>query len=150
MQKMIRHGLAYYLCWYPAVVGVEHLSNIRGQSFVPNERDKSDPKSSRRFPRYPLDVKLTVHVFRAGENVSFWGRSNELGADGIGATLTGTLEPGEVVAMELLLPMAGYPMKFRALVRYRDGLRHGFEFLALTIPQRDEINRVCEMLATGT
>ena len=41
--------------------------------------------------------------------------------------------------MELLLPMAGYPMKFRALVRYRDGLRHGFEFLALTIPQRDEI-----------
>ena len=112
MQKMIRHGLAYYLCWYPAAVGVEHLSNIRGQSFVPNERDKSDPRSSRRFPRYPLDVKLTVHVFRAGENVSFWGRSNELGADGIGATLTGTLEPGEVVAMELLLPMAGYPMNF--------------------------------------
>ena len=73
-----------------------------------------------------------------------------MGADGIGATLTGTLEPGEVVAMELILPMAGYPMKFRALVRYRHGLRHGFEFLALTDVQRDEIRRVCEMLATGT
>jgi hypothetical protein len=134
----------------PAPVAVEHLSHIGGQSFVPNPTDKSDPRSSRRFPRYPLDVKLTVHVFRAGENGSFWGRSNELGEDGIGATLTGTLEPGEVVAMELLLPMAGYPMKFRALVRYRDGLRHGFEFLALTEAQRDEIRRVCERLATAS
>jgi hypothetical protein len=123
---------------------------IKGQSFVPNREDKSDLRASRRFPRYPLDLKLTVHVFRAGENISFWGRSNELGEDGIGATLTGTLDSGEVVAMELLLPMAGYPMKFRALVRYRDGLRHGFEFLALTEPQREEIRRVCEMLATAT
>jgi hypothetical protein len=49
--------------------------------------------------------------------------------------------------MELMLPMASHPMKFRALVRYRDGLRHGFEFLALTAPQRNEIQRVCEMLA---
>jgi hypothetical protein len=117
---------------------------------VPNLKDSSDARTSRRFPRYPLDVKLTVHVFRAGENVSYWGRSNELGADGIGATLTGTLESGEVVAMEVLLPMAGYPMKFRALVRYRDGLRHGFEFLALTAAQREEVRRVCEMLSMAT
>jgi PilZ domain len=120
----------------------------RGQSFVPNDSDKSDSKWSRRFPRYPIDVKLSVYVFRSGENVSYWGRSNELGEDGIGATLTGTLESGEVVAMELMLPMAPFPIKFRALVRYRDGLRHGFEFLALTGTQRDEIRRVCEMLAT--
>jgi len=117
---------------------------------MPNQEDKSDPRGSRRFPRYPLDLKLTVHVFREGEVVSFWGRSNELGEDGIGATLTGTLDSGEVVAMELMLPMAPYPMKFRALVRYRDGLRHGFEFLALTEPQRDQIRRVCEMLETAT
>jgi hypothetical protein len=60
------------------------------------------------------------------------------------------LEYGEVVAMELTLPMAAYPIKFRALVRYRDGLRHGFEFLALTALQRHEIRRVCEMLAAST
>jgi hypothetical protein len=117
---------------------------------VPNHNDKSVSKWSRRFPRYPLDIKLSVHVFRAGESVSLWGRSNELGEDGIGATLTGMLECGEVVAMELLLPMAAYPIKFRALVRYRDGLRHGFEFLALTAVQRNEIRRVCEMLAATT
>jgi hypothetical protein len=116
---------------------------------VDNQDHKTDPTWSRRFPRYQFDIKLSVHVFRGGESVSYWGRSNELGEDGIGATLTGTLESGEVVAMELMLPMAGYPMKFRALVRYRDGLRHGFEFLALTPRQRGEIRRVCEMLAAS-
>ena len=72
-----------------------------------------------------------------------------MGADGIGATLTGELVAGEVVAMELALPMVAYPIKFRALVRYRDGLRHGFEFLALTTAQREEIERVCQTLAAA-
>lgn len=109
-----------------------------------------DSRTSRRFTRHALDVHLSVHVFRLGENVSFWGRSSELGEDGIGATVTGELKPGEVVSMELSLPGTGFPMKFRALVRYRDGLRHGFEFLALTTAQRDEIHRVCQTLAAGT
>ena len=111
---------------------------------------KSDSRTARRFPRYTLDVRVSIQAFRTGERISFWGRSSELGEDGIGVTLTGELEPGEVVAMELLLPWAPFPIKFRALVRYRDGLRHGFEFLALTAAQRGEIQRVCEMLSTGT
>jgi hypothetical protein len=113
-------------------------------------RNKSASSSPRRFPRYPLDVHLSVHVFRSGDRVSLWGRSNELGEDGIGATLTGELEAGEVVSMELSLPMSAYPIKFRASVRYRDGLRHGFEFLTLTAAQHEEIRRVCEMLARAT
>jgi hypothetical protein len=110
----------------------------------------SDSRPARRFPRHALDVRVSVHAFREGENVSFWGRSSEIGDDGIGATLTGELETGEVVSMELLLPTAPFPIKFRALVRYRDGLRHGFEFLALNAAQRDEIRRLCETLAAGT
>ena len=78
------------------------------------------------------------------------GAIERMGEDGIGATLTGELEPGEVVSMELSLPMAPFPIKFRALVRYRDGLRHGFEFLALSAAQRDEIRRVCDTLSAGT
>jgi hypothetical protein len=111
---------------------------------------KSDSKTSRRFPRHAFDVRVSVHAFRSGESVSFWGRSSELGEDGVGATLTGELDAGEVVSMELALPLAPFPIKFRALVRYRDGLRHGFEFLALSAAQRDEIRRVCETLSAGT
>jgi len=78
-----------------------------------------------------------------------WGRSNELGEDGVGATMTGELEPGEVVSLELALPLAAYPLRLRALVRFRVGLRHGFEFLALSREQRETIHRVCELLAAG-
>jgi len=53
-----------------------------------------DSRTLRRFPRYPLDVHLSVNVFRLGENVSFWGRTSELGEDGLGATLTCELECG--------------------------------------------------------
>ena len=112
---------------------------------VPNP---DPPQSARRFPRYAVDVRLSVQVFRSGETTSLWGRSNELGEDGVGGTMTGELEPGEVVSMELSLPLAIQPLKLRALVRYRTGLRHGFEFLAVNAQQRDILRRVCEMLST--
>jgi hypothetical protein len=104
-------------------------------------------RTRRRFPRYALDVRVTVQVFRAGGSVSFWGRSNELGQDGIGGTLTGELDVGEVVSLEFALPARVQPLKLRAVVRYRYGLRHGFEFLAVNTAQREDIRRACEMLS---
>ena len=79
--------------------------------------------------------------------MSLWGRSHEFGQDGVGATLTGEIETGEVVSLELCLPHTPSPLKIRAIVRYRHGLRHGFEFLAQNVHQRDAICQVCEMLA---
>jgi len=105
-------------------------------------------RNTRRFPRYGLDTRISVQVFRAGEVSYFWGRSTELGYDGIGGTLTGDLEPGEVVSMEFPLPLCQYPLKLRAIVRYRDGLHYGFEFLTVTTEQRLSLHRVCEMMAT--
>ena len=108
----------------------------------------SKPKHiARRFPRYPLDIRVSVHVFREGKTASFWGRSTEFGADGISATLTGELEAGEVVSMELSLPIAAVPLKLRAIVRYHQGLRHGFEFLARTPEQHAAIRQLCETMA---
>ena len=104
------------------------------------------PSSSRRFQRYPLDIRISLQVFREGETISVWGRSSELGEDGIGGTVTTQLEPGEVVSMELSLPLTPFPIKCRALVRYRDGLRHGFEFLALSPQQREAIRKLCQAL----
>jgi len=105
--------------------------------------------SSRRFQRYPLDIRISLQVFRDGETISLWGRSSELGEDGIGGTVTVELEPGEVVSMEFSLPLTPFPIKCRALVRYRDGLRHGFEFLALSSQQREAIRKLCQALPPG-
>lgn len=103
---------------------------------------------TRRFPRFILDVRLQVKMFQAGEFRTCWGRSTEMGQDGIGATLTGSLENGEIVTLEIPLPLSPYPIKVRAIVRYCQGLRYGFEFLTLNDGQRDTIQRVCEYLAT--
>ena len=103
---------------------------------------------TRRFPRFAIDVRLQVKMFQEGEFRTCWGRSTELGQDGIGATLTGSLESGEIVTLEIPLPLTPYPIKVRAIVRYRQGLRYGFEFLTLNEAQRDTVRRVCQYLAT--
>ena len=108
--------------------------------------DRTDPKKLRRYPRYPLDVRVSVKVFRPEAALELWGRSIELRPDGIGITLTGQLEPGEVATLELTLPRSGVPLRLRALVRYRDGLRHGFEFLARDGAQHELILKTCELL----
>jgi PilZ domain len=103
---------------------------------------------NRRFPRFAFDARLQVKMFQDGEFHSCWGRSVEIGQDGIGATLTGKLAPGEIVTLDIPLPLTPYPIKVRAIVRYSDGLRYGFEFLTLDASQRDTMRRVCEYLAT--
>jgi hypothetical protein len=110
--------------------------------------NKSASTYARRFPRFAIDARMQVRMFQAGEFRGCWGRSTELGQDGIGATLTGDLETGEIVSLEIPLPLSPYPLKVRAIVRYRQGLRYGFEFLTLNTAQREMIRRVCEMLAS--
>ena len=110
---------------------------------------KPTARSTRRFQRYALDVRVVVNVFREGKLRDFWGRSTELGLDGLGATLTGELDPGEVVSMEFPLPLSAYPLKLRAIVRFRQGLHYGFEFLTIAAEQRETLQRVCEMLGSA-
>jgi hypothetical protein len=101
---------------------------------------------SRRYPRLAIDVRIQVKMFQAGEFRSCWGRSTELGRDGIGATLTADLEVGEIVTLEIPLPLSTRPLEIRAIVRYCHGLHYGFEFLTLAEMQRETIGRVCEIL----
>jgi PilZ domain len=104
----------------------------------------------RRFTRYRFDVRVQVSVFRDGVTMRFWGRSNELGLDGIGATLSGELQSGEVVSLEFPIPLPEEILKVRAVVRYSQGLRCGFEFLVVTEEQRLLLRQVCVVLANAS
>lgn len=103
----------------------------------------------RRYARHRMDVRIQASVFRDGVTTTLWGRTSELGRDGVGATLTGELKPGEVVSMEFPVPVAPFLIKLRAIVRYTDGLRCGFEFLKVSEEQRKTLSRVCELLNHG-
>ena len=121
-----------------------------GKKLAPTKPAKPAGARARRYPRFAIDARMQVRMFQGGEFQTCWGRSTELGQDGIGATLTGELEQGEIVSLEIPLPLSPYPLKVRAIVRYRQGLRYGIEFLTLSDAQRDTLRRVCEMLATGS
>ena len=104
---------------------------------------------NRRFTRHRLDARIQMSVFRDGEKTSLWGRTSELGQDGVGATLSAELKVGEVVSMEFPIPVQPYFMRVRAIARYCEGLRCGFEFLIVTEDQRETLRRTCEVLSSA-
>jgi hypothetical protein len=116
-----------------------------------NESSNSSPAytRTRRFPRHRFDARIQMSVFRDGANASVWGRTSELGEDGVGATLSSELTVGEVVSMEFPIPVLPYFMKVRAIARYSEGLRCGFEFLIVTEDQRETLRRTCVVLANS-
>ena len=104
----------------------------------------------RRWSRYRFDTRIQLSVFREGVTTKYWGRSDELGQDGIGATLSGELQTGEVVSLEFPLPLPPHSIKIRAVVRYNKGLRHGFEFLVMNDEQRLVLHQLCVVLANAS
>ncbi|MFZ0797270.1 MAG: PilZ domain-containing protein [Terriglobales bacterium] len=101
----------------------------------------------RRYTRYRFDVRIQASVFREGQTIAYWGRTSELSQDGIGATLSGELQSGEVVSLEFPIPLPPHLMKLRAVVRYCKGLHCGFEFLVMTDEQRLLVRQLCVVLA---
>jgi len=95
-----------------------------------------DRPSRRRVPRYALQTPLDVMVLRSGVPDTFPGRSVNLGEGGVAAVVAGELLPGEAVAIELWLPLAGDALRTRALVKHHDKLWSGMEFVALSADQR--------------
>lgn len=116
------------------------------EEYMDDGAPKRSSRSKRRFPRHQIDVRMLVHIFRAGVTTTIWGRSTMIGKEGIGGTLTGDLEMGEVVGLEFTVPLCQHPVKLRAIVRYKNGFQYGFEFLAVDTMQRIAIERACEIL----
>lgn len=108
------------------------------------------PKKERRFPRYRFDARVEVSVFRDGVTTTFWGRTNEIAQDGLGATLSGQVQAGEVVSLEFPIPAAPGVMKVRGVVRYSDGLRCGVEFLVVTEEQKATLRQVGVLLSNAS
>ena len=95
-------------------------------------------------------MRIQLSVFREGLTTTCWGRTNEISQDGIGATLSGEMQAGEVVSLEFPIPIPPHVLKLRAVVRYSDGLRCGFEFLVMSDEQRLILRQVSVVLANAS
>jgi TonB family protein len=76
---------------------------------------------------------------RSGVPENLPGRCTDISEAGVGAVVAGELAAGHQVAVELRLPNVGVPVRARALVRYQSRLRCGFEFVGLSVEQREMI-----------
>ncbi|MEP6644935.1 MAG: PilZ domain-containing protein [Acidobacteriaceae bacterium] len=100
--------------------------------------------SKRIYERYPIDIRVTLSVFRAGVKHDFWGRTSDLGEKGIAATVTGNLEVGEIVSMRFVVLDAAFDAT--ACVQYRRGCFCGFEFLKMSTEHLQQLKKTCEQL----
>jgi c-di-GMP-binding flagellar brake protein YcgR len=111
----------------------------------PNHKDRP-----RRHPRYRADIPVKVTVLGDDGYAELQGRCGDLGEGGFGAVLNAELSAGEVISLEFTLPEGDALSEVRAIVRYRKGLVHGFEFLGLTAAQQQKIQSVCRSLQPST
>jgi TonB family protein len=95
--------------------------------------------SRRRGARYRVQAPLDVTVLRSGIPDTLPGRSVNVGEGGVAAVLAGELLPGELVGIEIQLPVVGDRLRARALVRHHDTLRSGLEFVGLSAEQHAAI-----------
>lgn len=93
----------------------------------------------RAFARQAVRVPLDVVVPRSGVFENFFGRCTDLSETGVGAIVAGKLVLDQQVAVELLLPNFGVPVRARARVRYQKQLRCGLQFVGLPVEQREMI-----------
>jgi TonB family protein len=87
---------------------------------------------------------VDVTVLRSGIPQAVPGRCLNLGERGVAGVIAGELVPGEIVGVELHLPLSSDSLRTRARVCYQDELRCGLEFLGLSAQQRAAIGEWAE------
>ena len=90
----------------------------------------------RAFPRFLIDIRVVIR----GKDV-LHGRTKDLGEGGLGATIPGNIEVGQIAEVEFQLPLHNEPLRLKTEVRYRQGFQYGFRFLHITEDQRAMIRR---------
>jgi TonB family protein len=91
------------------------------------------------FQRHPINTPLDLIVLRSGVPETLPGRCTDISEAGVGAVVAGELVLSQHVAIELRLPNVGLPIRVRAVVRYQSRLHCGFDFVGLSVEQREMI-----------
>jgi hypothetical protein len=109
-----------------------------------NSSERGDQERRRKFLRYRVSLPVTATVLRSGGYVTIEGRSTELAEGGLGLMLSADIASGEIVDLQLWIPSLKEPLTLRAVVRRRDRLAYGLEFVSILAEQREAIRGCCD------
>lgn len=105
----------------------------------------------RRFPRFKADVPAIAGLVQEREIIPLRVRCDSISEGGVGARGRGLqpLRVGDLVTIELRIPVTAQPIWVDTIVRYvlmQHGMGQcGLEFLSLTEDQLDVIKRYCRL-----
>ena len=102
--------------------------------------DGSHPKR-RAFTRCRLEIPVSVKSGNSSGMLS--ARLHDLSEAGLGATLRADLQVDDLVSFEFKLPGDSRLCRLVGRLRYRRGLRHGFQFVRQTAAQRAKLRAFC-------
>lgn len=122
------------------------LSTLRDLAATPVQQPVVVRHGCRRFPRYAVQIPFAAVVKRRGRMARLEGLSLQLGEGGLGGRITGKLEVGEVVRLQIADARLGRLLEPRAEVRYRDGDVYGFAFSGLGRVAQAELRLLCSQL----
>jgi hypothetical protein len=98
--------------------------------------------TSRRWPRYKVDVPVRVITQGLTKVTIVQGRGSELNNGGM-AIFAGTeLSIGGQVLVEFTPPYAGQPIRVRCFVRNRSGYNYGVEFITERDDDYESVNKI--------
>jgi len=96
---------------------------------------------TRKYPRFQIDLRLAVKAATV-----LHGRTRNINEGGMGATVAGDINLGEIVQLQFQLPETHRPMTIHAEVRYHQGFQYGFKFINITDQQAEAIRRAVRKL----
>ena len=101
--------------------------------------------SVRAFPRFDIDLPIAVSDAREAKTpLTLRGHTKDLSEGGMAAVIPSRL-PGHKKTFAIRLPalQGGKQINVQARLRYRTGMRHGFEFVRLSGTDREAIRELC-------
>jgi hypothetical protein len=107
-----------------------------------NPVDEVEKRNRRKAQRFYLDQRLKVVITDANRKAVF-GRTRDISEGGLGGVIADPLEAGTRVELEFPVPVHDIPMKMTAVVCFRRGFHHGFEFLVRDANDVAVIKRIC-------
>jgi hypothetical protein len=97
----------------------------------------NEQQERRRYPRYPVDLTITIIRSADQGDASFVGRGNNLREGGLQVSVPVELGANEMVRVEIVIPYSSHPINLSALVNNKNGYTYGLEFMALSQSDRN-------------
>jgi c-di-GMP-binding flagellar brake protein YcgR len=105
----------------------------------------SDFEAKRQWERYKIDIRVRITYSGDGAKQVAFGRGYDVSGGGMAIFTPVNIMMGAHIEVQFSIPGMPEPVEVEAVVRNRQGYRYGVEFAALTVAQRKEIIRMCEI-----